>query len=492
MDKKYRYGMLMVEITRRCNKRCEHCFRGDPQDKTITEDVIDRIFDEALDVQRVVLGSGEPLLEIQKIEYFVDKLVESTWTTIELELTTNGTVRDNRIIDILEKFCINKPESNALIRISNDQFHDKNEYEAAHIFYKNLADQANERILAKGAYGYICVKYTHPGGKLDGINYEGRAVRYIDEHTEDLSEKVGYSDKISHRIKVVDEIVPCALHVLYNGDLSFLEEVSYQNLDLLSFGNICRDSMSGLIDKHNHDCMILCSESDILKTVRYQERLKNYDMPTRFWVRASGLIFEQIIKLREYTRAQFPDIPAQYIILRLPFPTPAELETLFSEIYPFTTYYTKKLVDNIEKYRGTNKENTYKASLWLSVAYYLEDASIDRKYPYWLFGNNADIQAFLQSKFEKLNKSCKNNPQKQKNDRIFYCNVGDGDIISYRAEKKRGDIWEKVAAEHNKLIFSRRLESVVSSLPINQADFLAVVRQEYEKMHDNVKSTLAL
>ncbi len=106
--KKYKYDELMIEITRKCNLQCEHCLRGDSQNITMSKDVIDRIFEDAADCKQILLTGGEPLLALDEIEYFVDRILKSDWTTSNLAMTVNGTIRDKRLIDIANKFCKSK------------------------------------------------------------------------------------------------------------------------------------------------------------------------------------------------------------------------------------------------------------------------------------------------------------------------------------------------------------------------------------------------
>ena len=90
--KKYKFSRLDIEITRKCNRRCAHCMRGEAQELTITEEIIDCIFDSVADVQYIVFTGGEPLLEIEKMIYFIKRLIKSQWSTRCIEFTTNGTV----------------------------------------------------------------------------------------------------------------------------------------------------------------------------------------------------------------------------------------------------------------------------------------------------------------------------------------------------------------------------------------------------------------
>lgn len=64
----------------------------------MSEEMIDRIINNAESVEHVTIGSGEALLEIEKIQYLIDKIIKSQWSTKLLELTTNGTIYDKRII----------------------------------------------------------------------------------------------------------------------------------------------------------------------------------------------------------------------------------------------------------------------------------------------------------------------------------------------------------------------------------------------------------
>ena len=144
MMKRYSFSALAIEITRRCNKKCPHCARGNAQNLTMSEEMIDRIINNAESVEHVTIGSGEALLEIEKIQYLIDKIIKSQWSTKLLELTTNGTIYDKRIIDAFEKICLSGHKNVAVLRISNDQFHDAGEYEQAYAYYKPLADESQQ------------------------------------------------------------------------------------------------------------------------------------------------------------------------------------------------------------------------------------------------------------------------------------------------------------------------------------------------------------
>lgn len=101
--------------------------RGDAQNITITKEIIDRIFDEIQDVKGFInLTGGEPLIAIDMIEYFIDKLIESKWEPSFLGFATNGNVisSNKKIIDLLCRLAEEK-NIKCSLDISIDEFHAK-------------------------------------------------------------------------------------------------------------------------------------------------------------------------------------------------------------------------------------------------------------------------------------------------------------------------------------------------------------------------------
>lgn len=330
MTKKYSLHDLSVEITRRCNKNCLHCMKGDAQNVTITEDIIDRVIADIPDVTRLVLAGGEALLELDKIAYLLDRIASSPWNLKLIEITTNGTICDKRIIDIFEAFCMKKTECVAAIRISNDSFHDATEYEQAYAFYRPLVDAANNRLKPQYPFAGLHLCYSCIEGIPFNLIYSGRAVDYIDSGKGQYQHGVNvqYRIKDKHRIKILDDIIPCALFVTANGNVCLHEEVSYTTMDeRMSIGNILDSSFSEMVDAHNFNCLLLCSEEDtfmleeIAKRDEKQFRVVNY-------LRFRNKLYRRVLGLRERAHKEFPNVPAQSIISQLQFPTDEEVREI--------------------------------------------------------------------------------------------------------------------------------------------------------------------
>ena len=90
------FHRIMFEITRRCNLRCAHCFRGDPQNVDISEEIIDKTLDQISSCFGFAITGGEPFLVPDKLEYLVDGIIKRKMRFTSFSLVVNGTILDER------------------------------------------------------------------------------------------------------------------------------------------------------------------------------------------------------------------------------------------------------------------------------------------------------------------------------------------------------------------------------------------------------------
>lgn len=373
MTKKYSLHNLSVEITRRCNKNCLHCMRGDAQNVTITEDIIDRVIADIPDVTRLVLAGGEALLELDKIAYLLDRIASSSWNLKLIEITTNGTICDKRIVDIFEAFCAKKTECVAAIRISNDSFHDATEYEQAYTFYRPLVDAANTRLKPQYPFAGLHLCYSCIDGMPFNLIYSGRAVDYIDSRKGQYQHGVNVQYRIGdkHRIKILDDIIPCSLFVAANGNVCLHEEVSYTTMDeSMSIGNILDSSFSEVVDTHNFNCLLLCSETD---TFMLEEAAKRDEKQFRVvnYLRFRNILCRRVLGLREKAHREFPNVPAQSIISQLQFPTDEEVREI--ALWIWDNDFPRDISDEVANFATTIDEHidTPEEAMYLDSLYQL-------------------------------------------------------------------------------------------------------------------------
>ena len=140
MDKTNKFGFagLNLELTRRCNLCCPHCSRGDAQNLTISEKIIDTMLSQTLSITDLVITGGEPLLEIDKLEYFVNSLKRHNVPIFRICIITNGTILDERVPKILKSYLLRNPSSFVNLEVSNDAFHDRLQSSRCVSFYSRF------------------------------------------------------------------------------------------------------------------------------------------------------------------------------------------------------------------------------------------------------------------------------------------------------------------------------------------------------------------
>lgn len=112
---------LGIELTQRCNLDCRHCFRGESCNVDISKEILEKVFDEVKMVVTLDLSGGEVFLAYEQLKMLLEIAEEKECQILSCSMLINGTVYDQRIYDLLNKYF----GDNYQIGISNDDFHDK-------------------------------------------------------------------------------------------------------------------------------------------------------------------------------------------------------------------------------------------------------------------------------------------------------------------------------------------------------------------------------
>ena len=118
---------LIIELTRRCNLKCDHCLRGAAQRVDIDPNTICK-FLKKNNIQQIFYLSftgGEPCLNIPAIKVITNFLVKQKISIVCFYMATNGTIFN---LDMLEPFTklytlIEDVKDQFIIEISNDKYH---------------------------------------------------------------------------------------------------------------------------------------------------------------------------------------------------------------------------------------------------------------------------------------------------------------------------------------------------------------------------------
>ena len=233
---------LGIELTQKCNLNCSHCFRGAARNRSISKDILEKVFDEVKYVQTLDLSGGEVFLGYEQLKMLLE-IAKQKGVTIEYcSMLTNGTVYDERIYELLDEYF----GKNYQVGISNDDFHDKS---IRRIYGKNLEDSEHPDLrpvsvndvknnMSRHFFNEHCIGFQRVSNRL--IN-NGRAVNTQTPHKD--FEAMGY---------YFNSISPTALLVgpmIFIGADGFISDIN-SDLDKRndqSLGNINENSISDLV-----------------------------------------------------------------------------------------------------------------------------------------------------------------------------------------------------------------------------------------------------
>lgn len=120
---------LIIAITERCNMNCAHCMRGDGKNRDVTREIIDLTLKDVNYIGSITLTGGEPTLNIDAIEYVLDKCKELDIPVGSFYIVTNGKIVTERFLIACLKwhaYCIKhsaEPEYSG-VALSQDKFHE--------------------------------------------------------------------------------------------------------------------------------------------------------------------------------------------------------------------------------------------------------------------------------------------------------------------------------------------------------------------------------
>lgn len=147
--RKITWDWISIELTRKCQLKCRHCFRGKAQDKTISLETLDNWLKHTEIIGMLHFTGGEPTIAIEQMEFIADKLREYGIPLFRLQLVTNGYEKSERFVEVIKKFSeiikISnmyeenfKVNRNITICVSCDRYHKEQNYDPleAVSFYK--------------------------------------------------------------------------------------------------------------------------------------------------------------------------------------------------------------------------------------------------------------------------------------------------------------------------------------------------------------------
>lgn len=200
---------LVIEITRQCNIRCDHCLRGEAENKDIPVDTLDKLLSQVSSICDLTISGGEPFLKPMLIYVLLQKLKLYNVDIECIYIATNGTVFPQEIYYIIQK-ATDLVNDDVRIDISNDEFHD------AAICGTGLAVNEYFRILK-------CVDNKYPPE-----NYANDRKHLLNEGRAKIN-RIGKREVITSPIETKSDFKFAVIYVNVNGDIINGCDYSYES-----------------------------------------------------------------------------------------------------------------------------------------------------------------------------------------------------------------------------------------------------------------------
>lgn len=226
---------LMLEVTRKCNLRCEHCLRGNAQNKSMSRNIIDALFRHVDSVGTLTIGGGEPTLAIDVLWDVYNSILQNHVDIQNIYMVTNGKTLKRELVQVFSQLyqrCSDNEVSG--FAVSNDQYHvqqrgfTRNVYEYEELCYENEDEYGDYYYLPEDVF------QTHTSeGSLYTSNVfaRGRAKDWGGRH-EDYLDCLKL-DNLRNPQSVFGQFYVC-----YNGDVVGDSNMPYIDMKKYVRGNV--------------------------------------------------------------------------------------------------------------------------------------------------------------------------------------------------------------------------------------------------------------
>lgn len=119
---------VVLELSRKCNIRCEHCLRGKARNQVMSDEVIYETIHQAKEAgfYNLIVGGGEPSIATEQLHTMMDAMEELSYSPETFWLVTNRKVLSDeflRFLDRLNDWFEGEYAEFVTIAYSDDMFH---------------------------------------------------------------------------------------------------------------------------------------------------------------------------------------------------------------------------------------------------------------------------------------------------------------------------------------------------------------------------------
>jgi len=216
---------IMLEVTRKCNLRCEHCVRGPAQNKSISDRVLNEI--GKLDIGTLTLTGGEPTL----VKDLIPRLRRYNIYPDDVWTCTNGKVyKEAWAKEYLEYVSQLQYRDISGLSVSTDLYHpgiskhNLKKYQALAELYENISVASHNDHMT-----YDKIRVEGNGANLSGIETCDRCCEWKQKEINGDPLYEGYGSR--------------TIYITVDGDVLYGGMWSYKRMSNLILGNITEHSL---------------------------------------------------------------------------------------------------------------------------------------------------------------------------------------------------------------------------------------------------------
>lgn len=172
-----------IEITRKCNMKCEHCLRGNAQNVNIKNEYITNVLKDVTSIGSLTITGGEPSLNVPAIQFILDELKRLNILVDNFYIVTNGrktSYSEKFLHTLLELYYYQQlgiDDIGSMVQISKDNYHTHKE-------------EQKESIKRLSAFSFFSVRETNY--TYDRIIAEGRGYEIGGERELTYNKEISY------------------------------------------------------------------------------------------------------------------------------------------------------------------------------------------------------------------------------------------------------------------------------------------------------------
>jgi len=248
---------LVIEVTRKCNMRCDHCLRGSAQRRTIKNNYIYKMLNLIDSVSTLNITGGEPTLAMESLEYLRQRIIYGNCSVYNFYMVTNGKAINVEKVAEWTYQMYNACSDNEIsgVAFSFDQFHTNTfnwaQLEKQKRNYHNLKEvvEYDYGLPSSGNSAEIVKKHTD--GSWRYLIKEGRAKDFgVRECRTEVFDEYEDNNNICFPDAVL--YLSCSGYIIAGCDWSYHSMDNRKDIQIAHIDDInCQDDLIEAIRRYN-------------------------------------------------------------------------------------------------------------------------------------------------------------------------------------------------------------------------------------------------